>query len=198
MILARSVGPIAAAFGWACSDGAPPYDAVSESERFAVSGFGGVLLDNNYQDVLVPGRLEIEDSYLFGVAGSARVARPIDGLDIELEAQLVRHVHGQSHWELNAPIATARWTTFPWDDYVDTSAAFGLGLSVTSETPRLEVQNAGESQPLMAYWMFELAFGLPPEDWELVARLHHRSTAYGTFGDDGGANALAVGVRRRF
>ena len=181
----------------ACGDDAR-HDLKSDSKPFAVSGFGGVLLDNNYDEIFTPGRLQFESSYLLGVAGSARVARPFDSLDIELEAQLVRHVHAQTHWELNAPIVTARWTAFPWDDYLDTSAAFGLGLSVTSETPRREVRNVGESQPLMAYWMFELAFGLPPEDWELIARLHHRSTAYGTFGDNGGANALVLGLRHRF
>jgi hypothetical protein len=197
MILERSVVFIAAALGCACG-GSMPDSPVSERKAYAVSGFGGILLDNDYQEVLIPGRLEVEGSYLLGIAGSARVARPFDGLDIELEAQLVRHVHGQSHWELNAPIVTARWTDFPWDDYLDTSAAFGLGLSVTSETPQLEVQNEGESQPLMAYWMFELAFGMPVDDWELLARLHHRSTAYGTFGDSGGANSLVLGLRHSF
>jgi hypothetical protein len=191
--MTRHLGLFAAALSAACT---ATHD--SESKPFAVSGFGGVLLDNNYEDVFVPGRLQFESSYLFGVAGSARIARPFDGLDIELEAQFVRHAHAQTHWELNAPIVTARWTAFPWDDYVDTSAAFGLGLSVTSETPQLEVRNEGESQPLMAYWMFELAFDLPPDDWELIARLHHRSTAYGTFGDNGGANALVLGLRHRF
>ena len=195
--LAISVSLVAAAMSGACSDGAR-HDLRSEPGPLAVSGFGGILLDNDYQDIFVPGRLQFENSYLVGVAGSARVARPFDGLDIEIEAQLVRHAHAQTHWELNAPIVTARWTAFPWDDYVDTSAAFGLGLSVTSETPRLEVRNVGESQPLMAYWMFELAFAVPPDDWELIARLHHRSTAYGTFGDNGGANALVLGLRHRF
>ena len=169
-----------------------------ESGPYAVTGFAGNLLDNHYEDIFVPTRLNFEDSYLVGLAASARVAQPVDGLDIELEAQLVRHVHGQTHWELNAPVVTARWTVFPWDDYLDTSAAFGLGLSVTSEAPRLEVRNEGATQPLMAYWMFELAFGLPAENWELVTRLHHRSTAYGLFGEEGGANSLVIGFRHRF
>lgn len=181
-----------ALFG-ACAPG-----MASEEGRFAVSGFGGVLLDNDYQEVLQPWRIEVEDSQLVGVAGEARLARPVEGLDIGVEAQLVRHVHGQTHWELNAPVLTARWTRFPWDAHLDTSAAFGLGLSVTSETPRREIRNEGASQPMMAYWMVELSVALPPEDWELIARLHHRSTAYGTFGDSGGANALVMGLRHRF
>ncbi|MGF1554273.1 MAG: hypothetical protein ACFBWO_17485 [Paracoccaceae bacterium] len=168
------------------------------SGPYAVTGFGGVLLDNDFQDVLIPTRIEVEDAYLAGLAVAARVARPVDGLDLELEAQIVRHVHGQTHWEVNAPIATARWTAFPWDRHLDTSAAFGLGLSVASETPRLELANEGDSRPLMTYWTAELAAARPGSDWEWLARLHHRSTAYGTFGDDGGANALVLGLRRRF
>jgi hypothetical protein len=31
-----------------------------------------------------------------------------------------------------------------------------------------------------------------------MLRLHHRSTAYGLFGNDGGANALTLGVRYAF
>ncbi len=172
--------------------------AAAGEGRFAVSGFGGVLLDNDFQEVLQPWRLEIEGSQLAGIAGEARLARPLEGLDIGVEAQIVRHVHGQTHWELNAPVLTARWMRFPWDAHLDTSAAFGLGLSVTSETPRREIRNEGASQPMMAYWMVELSVALPPEDWELIARLHHRSTAYGTFGDKGGANALVMGLRHRF
>ena len=194
---ARLLGLLVPLLSGACTDGESP-SWRRESKPLAVSGFSGVVLDNDYQDIFVPWSLDVEDSYLVGLAGSARLARPFESLHIELEAQIVRHFHGQTHWELNAPIVTARWTAFPWDRHVDTSAAFGVGLSVTSETPRLEVGNEGESQPLMAYWMFEFAFALPPENWELIARLHHRSTAYGTFGDGGGANALVLGLRRRF
>jgi hypothetical protein len=32
----------------------------------------------------------------------------------------------------------------------------------------------------------------------VVGRLHHRSTAFGLFGEDGGANALVLGLRHRF
>ena len=34
--------------------------------------------------------------------------------------------------------------------------------------------------------------------WSVIARLHHRSTAYGVFADSGGSNFLALGIRRRF
>jgi hypothetical protein len=35
--------------------------------------------------------------------------------------------------------------------------------------------------------------------WALVARLHHRSAAWGLWGtDDGGSNFFGLGLRRRF
>lgn len=165
----------------------------------AVTVFGGPLLNNPWEDVFIdPGALHLEDATLFGIAGAVTLAQPLPGLSIEAEAQFVRHFGDQSHWEANLPIATARWSRFPWSGTLDTSAAFGLGLSWTSEKPALEVRNEGDSTQVMAYWMIELDTALPVEHWRLVGRLHHRSTAYGLFGDDGGANALVLGLRRQF
>ncbi len=165
---------------------------------YAATGFVGVMLDNDWWELVDPPGVKVEDSYFVGGAVSARIAQPIEDLDIEIEGQIVRHLHGQTHWELNAPIVVARWNAFPWDAHLNTSAAFGIGPSFASEAPHLEVENEGESQAAMVYWMAEVAFDLPADDWEVLTRLHHRSTGFGTFGEDGGANALALGVRRRF
>ena len=163
---------------------------------WAATVFGGVMLDNTWDEIFLdPSGLQFEGSGLVGVAVSREVWRPRRWLSGEIEGQLVRHVDGQTHWELNAPVATVRAQPFSG---VDASAAFGVGISVASETPRLEVENEGDSQPVMAYWMIEVEAGLPAEDWRVVGRVHHRSTAYGLFGEDGGANALAIGLRRRF
>lgn len=166
---------------------------------WSVAAFGGVLLDNTYEEVLLePWVIDTESAQIFGTAVAVRLAEPVRGLEFGLEAQLNRHFGAQTHWEMNGPIATARWTRFPWSDHVATGAAFGLGLSVTSETPALEVANEGGSQPLMAYWMIEIGLAPPRSDWELIGRLHHRSTAFGTFGDEGGSNALVLGIRHHF
>ena len=165
----------------------------------AVTVFGGPLLNNVWEDVFTdPGGLNVEEATLFGIAGSVGLTEPLQGLSIEAEGQLVRHFGDQDHWEVNLPIATARWSRFPWSGTLDTSAAFGLGLSWTSEKPALEVRNEGDSAQVMAYWMIEVDTALPVERWRLVGRLHHRSTAYGLFGEDGGGNALVLGLRRQF
>ena len=189
------LAPVLAALALAAS---APAVAVADTPH-AVTAFGGALLDNVWEDVfLAPHDLRFEQSYLVGAALSTRLAEPAEGLSLEVEGQLVRHFGDQTHWEVNAPILTARWSRFPWDEALDTSAAFGLGLSWASEKPALEVENEGDSERLMAYWMIEIETETPVEHWSLIARLHHRSPAYGLFGDDGGANALALGLRRRF
>jgi hypothetical protein len=168
-----------------------------EEPRWAITGFGGVSLNNVWEDVFTaPQDLHFEEAYLAGVAVARVLGEPITGLSFEIEGQLVRHFGSQTHWEVNAPILTARWGLFPWA--LDTSVAFGLGLSLASETPQLEVENEGDSEAVMAYWMIEVDSELPAENWRIVGRLHHRSPAYGLFGDDGGANALVLGVRRQF
>jgi hypothetical protein len=174
--------------------GEPP-----SAPAWAVTGFGGVTYRDKWEDTFLdPAGLTFEAPGLAGVALARRVAAPLDGLSVELEGQVVRHFGAQTHWEVNAPIVTARWSRFPWSRTLDSSVAFGLGLSLTSEKPAVEVANEGDSEQAMAYWMIEVDTELPAEDWRLVGRVHHRSPAYGLFGDDGGANALVLGLRRRF
>lgn len=173
-------------------------DARSEA-RYALTGFGGVLLDDVWEDVFLrPWTLDVQNSYLVGVAGAARIWRPTDWLDVEVEGQVVRHFGRQRHVEINAPIVTARWTAPPWSGWIDSTVAYGIGLSYAAEKPRLEQRFSGATEQVMVYWMIEVDAALPAEDWRLVGRLHHRSVAYGAFGETGGANALVLGLRRLF
>ncbi len=111
---------------------------------------------------------------------------------------MVRHFGDQTHWEFNLPII-ARWETFPWDNVIDTSLAWGIGPSYASETPAAEVAREGESQRWLVYWLGELELGLPGQrGWTALVRVHHRSEAFGLIADEGGSNALTVGLRRRF
>lgn len=166
---------------------------------FAITGFGGILLDDVWEDVFLNTKnLTFEKAYPIGIAGAIVLGEPIDGLRFEVEAQVVRYFGQQDHWEFNLPIVTARWSRFPWSQTLDTSVAYGLGLSWTSEKPALEIQNQGDTEQLLAYWMIEVDAALPMPDWRIVGRLHHRSPAYGLFGDEGGSNALVLGLRRQF
>lgn len=184
---------IAAQAPTAAATGAPP------DPRWAAMVFGGNLLDNKWDQVfLEPQNLKFENAYLIGLAVHRRVARPFSFLDVEVEVNATRHFGDQRHWEVNGPLLTGRITRFPWSHWLDTSAAFGLGPSYANRVPRLEGINEGSSERLLMYWFIEVDAALPAENWRAVWRLHHRSTGYGTFGDDGGSNALTIGIRRQF
>lgn len=76
--------------------------------------------------------------------------------------------------------------------------AWGLGPSYETRTPPEEQALDGRSRRLLAFWVAELEVGLPQRPWTAIARIHHRSTAFGLFGDTGGSNWVALGVRRYF
>jgi hypothetical protein len=96
----------------------------------------------------------------------------------------------------------ARWTRFPWDDVLDTSVAFGQGVSFASKVPEVEprADRDEESRRLLNYLMVEVALA-PPGDsrWSAVTRIHHRSGVFGLYGGvNGGSNFVGLGVRYRF
>lgn len=139
------------------------------------------------------------DDYLLVAALSKRYALLRDGaLQLEAEGQVAYVLSDQHYWQLNAAPLVVRWQQFPWNHTVATSAAFGLGLSYATQLPELEVQLEGASEQLLVYWVAEITAGPPEASWVVSLRLHHRSVAYGLFGDEGGMNALGLGVRYTF
>jgi len=80
---------------------------------------------------------------------------------------------------------------------VATSAAFGFGLSYATELPPVEVLLEGESHQTLVYWVLEMTAGPVNSRWAASLRIHHRSVAYGLMGDEGGMNAVGLGVRFR-
>ncbi|MBN2428274.1 MAG: hypothetical protein JXK94_08060 [Deltaproteobacteria bacterium] len=165
----------------------------------AVSLYAGQLTGNKWDDFFSGEEVASEDSYLLAATLARRLGGYKNLLSYEIEGQVVRHFKLQEHWEFNA-LGVLRWEPFFWDEWLETSAAFGMGLSYATSKPEVEIENDGDSSQLLVYWMIELAivpFAGRPE-LELLTRLHHRSTGYGLFAHKGGSNALAVGLRYRF
>jgi hypothetical protein len=141
---------------------------------------------------------EFADAYLVAAAVSREYARRKEGaLTFEAEGQVVKYFHDQTHWEFNAVPVVLRWNRFPWSEKLRTSAAFGLGLSYATDLPPIEVQLEGESHKWLIYWVMELTAGPVNSPWSVSLRLHHRSVAYGLMGDQGGMNAIGLGLRYR-
>jgi hypothetical protein len=156
--------------------------------------------ETGWEDILID---PVEAQYLdvFLLAGA--MSRPYVSLDdgaltLEAEGQVVRYFGDQDHWEINAVPLMLRWHRFPWSHRVDTSAAFGLGVSYATELPPVEVAIEGESAQWLIYWLLEATAGPVDSPWSFTLRMHHRSVAYGLMAEEGGMNAVGIGVRYRF
>ncbi|MFW6323966.1 MAG: hypothetical protein ACOC0U_02780 [Desulfovibrionales bacterium] len=164
-------------------------------KRYAVSLYGGTLTDGHWEESVIL-QTDFVDSHIVA-GGFAWTYKRADSnrWSLEMEANMTKHIGDQNHWEFNFPIFGARWHAFPWDEVIETSSAFGVGLSYATDVPEVEEEIDGPSRRLMVYWHYELTFGPPGKNWTPLIRLHHRSPGYGLFGEDGGSNALTMGVR---
>jgi opacity protein-like surface antigen len=170
--------------------------AAFAEKEWAVTLLGGQYSGSKLLEL--GGKVEFKDSYTAGLAVSYEFVDWGRHMRWELEGQMLKHFGEQEHVEFTSSI-NARWITFPWNRYLDTSVAIGGGLSVTSEVPVLEKRDPENSQAatLLHYLLLEAAVGLPSSSWSLVARVHHRSGIFGLFSHSG-SNVLALGLRYRF
>lgn len=171
--------------------------AQAGSSGYAVTIFGGAMNSGNIEDILSLQHVRYRDANLVGLGVSKRFGGLWDVIDFEIEGQVDRHFGREHHWEFNLPVI-ARWKAFPWNAYVPTSFAFGVGPSYATQKPAQERAQNGGTQRFLIYWVAELEMGLPDEPWSVLTRLHHRSTAFGLSGRTGGSTWTLVGLRRRF
>ena len=168
------------------------------AQDYGLALYVGQLSEEKWEQAILPGA-EFSDATIVVAAGSWTVARWLDGkLSCELEAQIGKYFGDQDHWEFNLPIIGFRWHRFPWDRYLATSFAWGIGPSYATEIPPVELETNEDSSRWLVYWYGEFTFGPPAAGWELMLRLHHRSDAFGLVAEDGGSNAVCGGLRYRF
>ena len=185
-------------FGLCTSVRADTNDEI-ERKKWAVSLYYARLNDGTLGET-VTFSAKLEDASFLALALARRFYTFRDMFDLEFEGQVAKHFQEQDHWEFNF-LGTFRWIKFPWDRYLDTSLAAGAGLSYATEEPPIEIKNHGKVNQFSGYLMFEAAFSLPQlPRWDAFARIHHRSSAGGLFGDDvkGGSNAYGAGLRFKF
>ncbi len=166
---------------------------------WAVTGYTAILTEDPLENVLTAQADYESDFQLFSLSLSKQLLTEAPNYDFEWEVQLVKHISGQDHYELNGLYAV-RWYPLPWDGVVESNVAVGLGLSYASEIPEFENDNHGKEEQLLAYILIEAEF--QPRrwgNWSWVIRSHHRSGAFGLFGGvQGASNSIGIGLKYRF
>ena len=161
--------------------------------------YAGRMTSNHWEDVFIDTfNLDFVDSYFLAIGLARKVGEYQDRMSFEIEAQVVKHFDYMDHWEFNG-LVTGRWEKFWWDDTIDTSLAFGIGPSYATDEPEVELDNNDETSKFLIYWMIELALGLPNHpQTAFIARLHHRSNAWGLINKDGGSNGIGFGLKYKY
>lgn len=125
---------------------------------------------------------------------------PIVGV-VQLNANFSYRVGSNQHniYEFN-PYIGFRWANFYWNDWVNTSFAIGEGISYDTSVPSLEKRSNENTKRLLNYLMLEATFALPTyPQLQVVARIHHRSGAYGLYrAGNTGSNNVGLALRYMF
>jgi hypothetical protein len=124
----------------------------------------------------------------------------LGGFSIEAEGQFLKHFGVEDHVE-----ATLSWVFRSGEIPLGRRASFNLaianGLSYAFAAPKIEPKrNPGVNPEQLLYHIgleAELSLAAAP-GWSALARLHHRSEAFGTFGQDTSTNRVGLGIRYRF
>jgi hypothetical protein len=166
----------------------------------AATIFGGPLVEINFTP-------DWRSSWIVGGALSHELVKFQQYAAIEGEVGLAQRfgaLHATEVWGA----FYFRWKSFPWNNYVVTTMAFGAGLNYASRIDGYETDQSvvGHGNKLLGYLSPEITFASPARpDWELVLKVHHRSGG-GLFWRDSGpfngvwgaSQFLVAGIRHRF
>ena len=159
--------------------------------------YGGAHAQDDIGDIFTFNAKFEDNDYIAVVALAREFWNYKKYISFEVEGQIGKHFNNDTFWEFNGLII-GRWHAFPWNKYVDTSVAVGDGLSFYTEVSKVEKEDDEDAQKTLNYLMFELALGLPQYPrWDLVVRIHHRSSIFGLYGA-GGSNYLTGGIKFSF
>lgn len=187
-----------------------PVVAEAGERRWHATGYVSRWVNTDLLEVptrAATGDLRFSDSNFAGV-GLSRVIVPsftiplpftdaaFHGNRLEIEAQVLRHFGGQSHWEGTLALMF-RTGQIPLASGLSVNFGIGEGLSYASERPRYEGAIDVRPTRLLNYLAFEAEFAhsaVPGVSF--VARLHHRSGVFGLIAPQkSGSNFIGAGIR---
>lgn len=174
---------------------------VPERRNNGVAIFAGIYSPDVFTDIVAsPWDTRTEAIYLVSLSYNRRLTTIFRHLDIEVEGGVGRRFGNNNSFEAYVALA-ARWTAFPWNNYLRTTfAVYPIGPSYVADLAPSEIAKDGRSAAWLNYFGLELTFAAPElPQLEVLFRLHHRSGAFGAInGSTNGADFLSVGARYRF
>ena len=185
------------------ADDAPTGD--EPKKRYSIVAYGGIYTSRTFGKTVSNPPGDLESGYLYAVGLNRHLFSWPRHFTWEGEVLFAKHYEKSEarsqHFEEYIACILLRYHHLPWDRYVDTTIAFGEGLSYTSERSLLETQTAGkETRRLLNYLAVELTLSHPRHpDWSLVYRIHHRSGIFGLMGGlKGVSDYYNLGIRYHF
>jgi hypothetical protein len=142
--------------------------------------------------------MRFEDGTSVAVAALAREFwRFKNWISFEIEGQAGKHFGGEHQGQFTGLII-GRWHWLPWDIYLDSSLAVGEGVSYNTAVSKIEKEDDEDATRWLNYLLVELTIKVPKfERWDLVYRIHHRSSNSGIIGA-GASNYVCGGIKYSF
>lgn len=176
---------------------------------WAATYYYGVTVNNPLVEVVILNNLNrwpehIQSIELTRTLAPDNIVRrffsPVVGI-VQIDANITMRNGSNQHtiYEFN-PYFNIRWANLPWNQYVNTSFAIGEGLSYDTSVSYIEKRNNDNTKRLLNYLMLEATFAAPSYPrLQLVARIHHRSGAYGLYhAGNTGSNDIGLAIRYLF
>jgi hypothetical protein len=162
-----------------------------------LTAYAGASAQDHLYDVITFQPKFEDNAYVGGLALARELWHYKKYLSFEVEGQVAKHFNYNTHWEF-VGLIIGRWHYFPWNKYVETSFAVGDGLSYYTKVSNVEKGEDDDAQRSLNYLLFELTLGLPEyPKWDLVFRIHHRSSVFGLYGA-AGSNYVCAGLKYGF
>jgi len=168
---------------------------------WSIGGYVGQYYDSEPAGI-IRGNGNFLDQYIVALTASRSVWRS-QSLPLSLEIDgMIGHQFGLASLNEIAIAPVLRWSSFPWNETLQTDFRFGpLGVSYTTTVSPLEQGPDGSGSQTLNFLLIELAFSLPrKKSEEVFVRLHHRCNIYDLLNNYGanGEDFLALGYRQYF
>jgi hypothetical protein len=163
------------------------------------SGFAGVVARNYTSRFLVLDP-DFGNSYMIGGAIGREYAK-FGWLRFEWETSAsIEFLGEQPIGDFRVMPLNARLVEFPWNRWVLTTFATGIGFSWMTSKSRYEEDHGDKTKRWNVGVLFELTLADPDRpDWAALIRIQHRSPLLGLLPDHGNTlDFFVLGVKHRF